>query len=291
MTQTKTVLITGASRGIGLLAAQEIAKNGHTVYASMRGLQGANSAAADELRQWGREHDAKLLPIELDVTDGSSVTRAVAEIEEHQPLDVLINNAGIMPTGVTEAYTAEEVQRYFDVNMFGIVRTSRAVLPAMRARKSGLLIHLSSAAGRFAVPFFGVYCASKWAMEAYCETLHYELESFGIESILVEPSGHGTDLVKNAPPPEETDRVEAYGDLANGRERMLKMFQDTFDANDPLTDAGNVARRIAALIDAPAPRPIRTQVGHDMGVEALNEVAAPVQANLISQLKPVYTGN
>ena len=170
------------------------------------------------------------------------------------------------------------------------MRMSRAVLGPMRARKSGLIISLSSAAGRFGMPYFGLYCASKWAMEAYCESLHYELETLGIESILVEPSGHGTDLVTTAPTPADTPRLREYGDLAKGRERLLGMFQGMFDQGDASTDAINVAERIADLVDMNAPRPIRTQVGHDMGVAAVNEAVLPIQVALIKGLKPVYQG-
>lgn len=92
-----------------------------------------------------------------------------------------------MPVGLTEGFTMEQAKDLFDVNVYGVMHLTRAVLPAMRARKSGLVISLSSVAGRFGMPFFGLYCASKWAMEAYCESLHYELEPFGVESVLVEP--------------------------------------------------------------------------------------------------------
>ena len=290
MSNTKTVLVTGASRGIGLLAAKALAERGHTVYASMRDVAGRNKEAADALRAWAIDHKVSITPLELDVTEENSAEQAISEIERHRPLDVLVNNAGIMPTGLTEAYTLEQVQHYFDVNMFGIVRASRAALPAMRARKSGLLINISSAAGRFAMPFFGVYCASKWAMEAYCESLHYELEPFGVESVLIEPSGHGTDLVKTAPAPGDDARVSGYGDLAAGRDRLLGMFQGMFDQADQSTDANNVAIKIVELVEMDGPRPIRTQVGHDMGVSSLNAATAPIQAELIKGLRPVFTG-
>lgn len=290
MSNLKTVLITGASRGIGLLAAKALAARGHYVYASMRDIKGRNKSAAEKLQAWAGKNKLSLEPIELDVTDDQSVNTAISKIEAQRPLDVLVNNAGAMPTGLTEAYTLEQAQQNFDVNMFGIMRTSRSALPHMRARKSGLLISLSSAAGRFAMPFFGIYCASKWAMEAYCEALHYELEPFGIESVIIEPSGHGTDLVKTSPAPADKKCVEAYGPMAGGRESLLGMFQDMFDLGDPGTDANNVATKIVELVEATSARPIRTQVGHDMGVSAVNDAVAPIQAELIKGLKPVYMG-
>lgn len=290
MSEPKTILVTGASRGIGLLAAKALAERGHHVYASMRDMLGRNQSIVAELRGWAEEKGLALEPIELDVTDEASTERAVRLIEEQRAIDVLVNNAGIMPTGLTEAYTLAQAKDYFDVNMFGIMRTSRAVLPLMRARKSGLIINLSSSAGRLAIPFFGIYCASKWAMEAYCESLHYELEPFGIESVLIEPSGHSTDLVTTAPAPQDRSRVDAYGELAEGRERMLGMFKDMFELGEAMTDAGNVARKIVDLVEAKGPRPIRTQVGHDMGVSAVNEAVEPIQAQLTQGLKSVYMG-
>ena len=288
MVTPQTILITGASRGIGLQTAKALAQRGHKVFASMRGIAGRNHDAAKQLEAWASEGGFKIETLELDVTDQASVDRAIAAIEAQGQLDVLVNNAGFMPVGLTEAFTLDQQQACFDVNMFGLARTSRAVLPHMRKRGSGLLISLSSAAGRLTIPHFGVYCASKWAMEAYCEALHFELEPFGIDSVLIEPSGHGTDLVASSPAPADAETVNAYGPYAAGRERMLGMFQDMFDQGDAMTDAGNVARKIVELVEMQGPRPIRTQVGQDMGVEAVNAATAPIQAGLVENLKGVY---
>lgn len=291
MDEQRNILVTGASRGIGLLTAQVLADRGHHVYASMRDVRGRNSNAASQLRAWADERGASIDIVEMDVTDTWSVNAAVEKVERARPLHVLVNNAGIMPTGTTEAFTLEQVQRTLEVNLLGVIRASRAVLPYMRERSGGRLISVSSAAGRLAIPFFGIYCASKWAMEAYCEALHYELEPFGIDSVLVEPSGHSTDLVRTSPRPEDSPRERGYGDIARGRERLLDMFETMFSEGQSITDARNVAACIADLAEAKTPCPIRTQVGHDMGVAAINAAVRPIQDELVNSLRPVYSEN
>ena len=287
-TNPKTILITGASRGIGLLTAKTLAKRGHHVYAGMRDLNERNAEAAADLRNFAEQSSLSLRAANLDVASPDECARAVADIEQERPIDVLINNAGVMPVGATEAFSIDQLKALFDVNMFGLASMSQAVLPAMRKRQNGLLIHISSAAGRLAIPYFGAYCASKWAMEAYAETLNYELAPFNIQSVLVEPSGHATDLVHSAPTPERADILKQYGPLAEGREKLLGMFLDLFAQGHAGNDAQNVADSIAQLIEMEGPRPLRTQVGDDMGVTAINEAVAPIQASLIAQLTQVY---
>ncbi len=287
MSEPKTILVTGASRGIGLLTVRSLAQAGHHVFAAMRDLAGRNKSVGEGLTAWASAGGYRLETIEMDVTDESSVNAAVAAIEARQPIDVLVNNAGIMPVGMTEAYSPEQVRDCLDINLVGVARCCRAVLPGMRARRAGLMIHVSSNAGRLAIPFFGLYCASKWALEAYAESLHYELRDFGIESIILEPGGHSTDLVRNPPAPADRDCIAAYGRTAEGPGKMLKMFEVMFSAGEKITDAQNVADRICGLVAMPNPRPLRTTVGHDMGVDKINAATAPLQADLIQALKPV----
>lgn len=284
----KTVLVTGASRGIGHLTAKTLAAGGHHVYAAMRGRNGRNSDAAKALEEYAEQSALSLYVVDLDVTSYEDCLRAITGIEAKRPLDVLVNNAGVMPVGVTEAFSQQAMQDCFDVNIFGLAMMSQAVLPAMRLRRSGLLIHLSSAAGRVAIPYFGIYCASKWALEAYAECLNYELEPFNIQSVIVEPSGHATDLVNTAPSPDLTGVLHEYGSHKEGREKLLGMFHDLFAQGQAGNDAVNVADRIMALVEMQGPRPIRTQIGDDMGVSAINTATAPIQAGLIEQLSQVY---
>jgi NAD(P)-dependent dehydrogenase (short-subunit alcohol dehydrogenase family)/quinol monooxygenase YgiN len=287
MNELRNVLITGASRGIGLLAAKTLAASGYHVIASMRNIEKQNATVASELVQWARGHEYSLDVVELDVTDERSVNDAIQALEDKLNIDVVINNAGIMPCGITEAFTAEQMSACFDVNVVGVGRVCRAVLPFMRARKSGLLMHVSSNSGRLAMPFFGLYCSSKWALEALAESMHYELSPFGIESILVEPGGHETDLIENPPAPADSDRVASYGEFSNAPDKLVNAFKTVFATKDKSTDAQNVADKIAELIATSKPRPIRTIVGNDMGIEKINRLSSPVQSEFIRTFLPL----
>lgn len=287
MTTPKTVLITGASRGIGLLCVKTLALSGFYVIASMRDMKGKNASIVDELTTWAAGKQVSVECIELDVTSDTSVIEAVSQIQSQRQIDVVINNAGIMPVGVTEAFTPEDIQKTMDVNVVGVARVCRAVLPAMRERNQGLLVNVSSNAGRLAIPFFGVYCASKWALEAYCESLHHELTPFNIESVLVEPGGHGTDLIETPPEPSDKDVLLTYGDVAKGPENAKNMFKDVFAQQSPDTDAQNVADKILTLIQTKGPKPMRTLVGNSMGVDKINQLTAPIQSEFIRIFMPI----
>jgi len=277
--ESQVILITGTSSGIGRLAAETLARAGHVVYASMRDPDGKDSGTAKILEQSAAH------VIQMDVTQSDSVDRAVdSVIQDAGRLDVLVNNAGHMSIGIAEGFTEAQAYLQMDVNFFGPVRTSRAVLPHMRQRGSGLIVHVSSIVGRVLFPACAFYCASKFALEAYAEILHYELTGLGIESIIVEPGPFPTQLLANSPGPADQSRVDAYGGIAQIREVFTDSFSKFF-ASEQSPKPQDVADAIAKLVGTPAgERPLRTVCGPDYGAIAINEHTAPIQAEVLRAL-------
>ena len=185
--------------------------------------------------------------------------------------------------GLTEAFTLEQAQRQFDINLFGVVRVNRAVLPHMRQRGRGLLVHVSSVLGRVVLPCFGIYCASKFALEALAETYRYDLSGQGIDSVLVEPGAYPTNIMNANPGPADEARTATYGEAAKIQEQMSTNLMEMFSSPEA-PDSQEVADAIAALVAAPAgTRPLRTVVAREegQGALALNEVAEEAQRGLL----------
>jgi NAD(P)-dependent dehydrogenase (short-subunit alcohol dehydrogenase family) len=176
-------LITGCSSGFGFDAAKYLAEKGHHVYASMRNMEGKNAGVAAELRDFAKSKDFKIEVIEIDVTSDESVHAAAANLPV---MDVLINNAGLGFGGPVEAFTSGQCMAQLDLNIAGTLRMSKALLPGMRKPKSGLIIQVSSTAGRGALPGLGIYHASKWGLEGMSEPMRYELAPLGIDVVLIE---------------------------------------------------------------------------------------------------------
>jgi NAD(P)-dependent dehydrogenase (short-subunit alcohol dehydrogenase family) len=243
---SKNILITGASGGFGKLTAQTLLEKGHAVVASMRGVTGKNKAVADELKTAG----AKI--VEIDVTDDASVNKGVKQaIAMAGGLDVVINNAGVGVLGLQEAYTTEDWKKVFDINVFGVQRINREVLPHMREKNSGLVIFISSLLGRIALPFYGPYQATKWALEAMAENYRVELSGFGVDCVIVEPGGYATTFVDNLVRPSDTTRQESYGPMAQAPQASLDNYENVLK-NNPQQNPQNVADTIAELIGTPA---------------------------------------
>ena len=276
---SKTVLITGSSTGFGRDTAETLARAGHTVFASMRNAQAQNREHAQALRKNGIEI------VELDVSSDTSVARAVKEVLARTPrIDVLVNNAGIASAGVTEAFTPDQAKVVFNTNVVGLLRTSRSVLPAMRQQGDGLIINIGSILGRVTFPFFGIYGASKFAVEALTDSLRYEVSQLGIDVVLVQPSAFPTPMYTTIQQPADSDRAAAYGAVGEIPGAMFQHFMTTFQApNAP--NPHDVAEAIAKLVAQPkGGRPPRTVVGAAFGSDIVNEQTAPVQAHVVETL-------
>ena len=188
-----TILVTGASRGIGLATALAFARAGHTVAATMR-----NPAAAPELARAAAAERLAVSVFSMDVDEDASVQQAVRRVEaELGPVEVLINNAGIECTGSVEEMSISDFRDVMETNYFGAIRCVQAVLPGMRARRSGCIANVTSISGKLALSPFGAYAASKFALEAVSECLAQEVKPFGIRVCVVEPGIIDTDMARD----------------------------------------------------------------------------------------------
>jgi NAD(P)-dependent dehydrogenase (short-subunit alcohol dehydrogenase family) len=281
MSSASTVLLTGSSSGFGYETSLTLARRGHRVFASMREPGAGNATAAGLLERSAREENLQLTVLELDVRAEDSVGAAVeAVIAEAGGLDVLVNNAGAGCHGILEAVSVEQARDLFETNLLAVLRMNRAVLPHMRSRRSGLLVHISSGLARFILPFYGVYAASKAAVEVIAETARYELAAAGVDSVIVEPGPYGTRFFERAEEnrPADESRATEYGEL-------YQLSLELAARRPPLGDPAEVAEAIAELVDTPAgSRPLRTTVGAAAGrATALNDAAAELQRAVLAQ--------
>ncbi len=235
------VLITGSNSGFGLLSALAFARAGHRVVATMRSLD-----KGDELR---RVTEAEDLPIEvrhLDVGDAASIRSAVRDPDE---LDVIVNNAGFEVRGALELVDDDLLRAQLDTNVFGPMRLVRAVLPAWRRRGSGSIVNVSSVAGIVGVPYAGAYSASKFALEALSESLHFEVSGFGIRVRLVEPGRYATGFGDDAWVPDGWEQSDHFD-----RAERFAAAQERLGGGGPTADPQEVADAIVrAALDPDAP--------------------------------------
>ena len=275
----KSILVTGASTGFGRRISETLAGSGHRVFASMRGTKTKNAEHARTLREEGID------VVDLDVTDTRSVETAVAEVLSLAgQIDVLVNNAGVASAGVSEAFSDTQIAHLFDVNVLGVHRTIRAVLPSMRTRRSGLIVNIGSILGRVTFPFFGIYGASKFAVEALTDSYRYELSQLGVDVSLVQPSAYPTQMYASADQPQDAARVDAYGDIGKIPAAMFDQFMTMLsgaDAPNPQDIADAVGDLVAT---ATGQRAARVVVGNSFGADTVNDATAPVQTQTIEAL-------
>lgn len=282
------VLITGAATGIGNLTARALAAAGHTVFASMRGIEGRNAGHARELLELAEHDGGDLRVVELDVTSQESADAAVHTVlQATGELDVVVQNAGHLYVGYVEAFTAEDVTHLFDVNAVGAHRVNRAALPHMRERRSGTLIYVGSTTTAVVPPFLGPYVASKFAFDALAMVTAYEVSQFGIETTIVMPGAFtkGTEHFPNASHASDDEVTRAYASLdelvARNEAATTAMFRPGADA-DPVTVAHEIIRILALPFGQ---KPSRSVVDFlDSGVDEVNAVFRHAQEQFVTRL-------
>jgi NAD(P)-dependent dehydrogenase (short-subunit alcohol dehydrogenase family) len=262
-----SVLITGASRGIGRAAALALAREGHEVIAGVRDAEAGDRLAA--------EASGRLRTVRLDVTDASSV-RAAADAVGGR-LDALVNNAGVVVGGVVEALDLEDLRHQLEVNVVGQVAVTQALLPALRAA-AGRVVFMSSVSGRVSAPVMTPYTASKFAIEAIADGLRVELRQWGIRVVLVEPGSVDTDLWRGAEAQFDAgvaamtdEHRRLYGSLLAGARKMVRATAKRAAPVDKVTAA------IVAAVTAERPR-TRYVVGADARGQVLLKAALPDRA-------------
>lgn len=284
--QSKTILVTGSSTGIGRALAEHLARKGHRVFASMRAVNGRNAAHAEALRSLAQQEGLQLAPIELDVSDAASIEHALAQITaQTDRLDVLINNAGIMTMGVSEATSVEQVRAMFDVNVLGAFRMCQAVLPRMRQQQDGLLVWISSMGATLRYPFMGLYGATKAAFESMAEALHYEVFGHGIDTVIAQAGLFATSLADHVEHAAQTKVAAEYGiagQLAAGLSANFRSALAAPRASSPAI----LAEAVAAQIQRPkGQRTLHLPVGaHSEVLHAINPTLEAIQAQAIPSL-------
>ncbi len=256
MAAGKIAVVTGSSSGIGLLTAVELAGSGYRVVATMRKLE--NRGRLEEAAEKAGVRE-RLDLRRLDITEFDSLPGAVEEIvRDHKRIDVLVNNAGFSVAGFAEDMTLAELRHQLETNFFGNVAMTKAVLPVMRAQKSGHIITVTSVAGRVGQPMLSAYSASKYALEGWSESLRIETHSLGIRVSLVEPGAYDTDIW-------ERNVVIAKGSLdpaSPNKERSQRFANFVKSSAKRRRDARDVAKLIVGIAGTPNPK-LRYLIGGD----------------------------
>jgi NAD(P)-dependent dehydrogenase (short-subunit alcohol dehydrogenase family) len=239
-TTPKTILITGATAGIGRMTALHLAKEGHHVIATGRKAAELSRLATDA-------EGLRLDTLRLDVTSPSSIADAVIAVDRMtggKGPDVLVNNAGFGILGPSSEIPDAELRRQYETNVFGLMNVTRAFIPKMRERRAGRIINVSSVGGRLVLPYFGVYNSTKYAVEALSDALRYELRPFGIDVALIEPGVIRTNFEATAVADLAAYRQTPYKNALDRYEQMSKLA-DRF-ASNPIVIARAISRAVRA---------------------------------------------
>ena len=260
MNEKRVAIVTGSSSGIGFEISLMLARNGLTTYATMRDLHKSSA-----LRSIADKEKIPLRCVQLDVTDDMSVKQAIETIvNESHNIDILINNAGYGLSGALEDLLIDEIKLQFDTNFFGLIRATQAVLPIMRNHGSGIIVNISSGLGRFGIATSSAYASSKFAVEGLTESMSYELEPFGIKTILVEPGIIKTNFIKAAVLAQKSkDPNSPYFQFMNNMDEGMKKLIENSESPE------YVARVVLDAINDSNPK-LRYLAGKD--VEQIMEI-------------------
>ena len=236
---SKIILITGASAGFGHASAEHLLRLGHRVYGTSRRAEFPDSA--------GPLSSLQMIP--MDVCDDESVRRAVDYVQKQEGrIDVVVNNAGVGLAGAVEDTSIEEAKALFETNFFGVLRVCRAVLPILRAQKSGLIVNVSSLGGLVTIPFQGFYSASKYALESMSDAMRMELRPFGVRVSLIEPGDFKTGFTESRIFTADAGEGSIYHDSC--QRAVAVMEHDEQNGADPK----QFAALLAKIIAEPSPR-------------------------------------
>jgi NAD(P)-dependent dehydrogenase (short-subunit alcohol dehydrogenase family) len=250
----------------------------------MRATTGKNAAAAQRLADWAMLNGHALRVVDLDVTSDASVEAAVAQVLASEGgLDAVVNNAGASALGPLEAFTIAQMAALLDLNVLGPMRVNKAVLPTMRARRSGLIVWVTSTLGRVLPGRGGLYPATKWAAEGFAESLHHQVAPFGIDVVILEPGSFPTPATFKSMDAEEASVVSAYAEVVPPLRRTSPV-DPAYRAPDPQ----DVADAVLELVELPGgARPLRRVVGpvYTEGVAEYNQTYERVRAHLEEVLR------
>lgn len=262
----KVVMITGASSGFGLLTSLRFAEKGHQVIATMRNLQSKDELLT-KATALGVESRIDCLP--LDVTQSETI-RSVAQeaVNRYGRIDILVNNAGYAVGGMAEEVPLDEWRKQMDTNFFGVVDMTQAVLPIMRQQKSGMIFNVSSISGRIGIPGYAPYCASKFALEGFSESIRHEVSGFGIKVVLIEPGSYRTPIWKKGFEHFHSTPTSPYRSLLESVLSYSRRSAET--APDP----NQIAQKIAAISDKKSPS-LRYAYGKGASLSLLGKSLLP----------------
>ena len=272
----KVALVTGSSSGIGHEIALVLARNGYFTFATMRDLQ-----KISKLESIKDEENLSLEFVQLDVTNEESVRIAVQTIQDDKDrIDVLVNNAGYGLSGAFEDLSIDEIKTQFETNFYGLIRTTQAVLPIMRKQRSGIIVNISSGAGRFGYPMGSAYVSTKFAIEGLSESLSFEVEPFGIKVILIEPGMIRTNFSSASVLAKKSlDPNSPYARIMKSMEKGIKQLLENASSSQL------VANITFEAISSDKPR-LRYLAGKDVEqwIEAKKKMTDEEFHNMIKQL-------